>query len=297
MASESGASLKERFDFDGTLKELFQNDRPTLLKDLSGGVRVRQFLNVELPKVQQRRVDLAILMEDDTILHIEIQSTNDRKIAFRMGHYYLLLKEQHRLPVKQVLLYVGGAPMAMPDRVAADGNLLIYRLLDVRQFDAGVLAATGRRADLALAVLAGGGDVRLPEIIKRAARLKGRTRSRIFAQILILAGLRGLEDKLEWELRHQGVVIDITKNKILMRWQREFLAEGEAKGEAKGRAEGKAEGMTIILHDQLETKFGALPKWADTRLTKANPAQLERWAKKILTASSLEGVLGRARTA
>ena len=291
--------MKERFDFDGTLKDLFQNDRPTLLNDLSGGVKVRQFLNVELPKVQERRVDLAILLEDDTILHIEVQSTNDRKIAFRMGHYYLLLKEQYGLPVKQVLLYVGGAQLGMPDRVEADGNLLLFRLLDIRKFDVGVLSATGRRADLALAILAGGADQRLPEIIKRAARLKGPARSRILAQILILAGLRDLEDKLEWELRNQGVVIDITKNKVLMRWQREFIAEGAAKGRAEGlvegKAEGKAEGMTIILHDQLETKFGPLPRWADARLAKADPAQLERWAKKILTASSLEGVLGRAR--
>ena len=291
--------MKERFDFDGTLKDLFQNDRPTLLNDLSGGVKVRQFLNVELPKVQERRVDLAILLEDDTILHIEVQSTNDRKIAFRMGHYYLLLKEQYGLPVKQVLLYVGGAQLGMPDRVEADGNLLLFRLLDIRKFDVGVLSATSRRADLALAILAGGADQRLPEIIKRAARLKGPARSRILAQILILAGLRDLEDKLEWELRNQGVVIDITKNKVLMRWQREFIAEGAAKGRAEGlvegKAEGKAEGMTIILHDQLETKFGPLPRWADARLAKADPAQLERWAKKILTASSLEGVLGRAR--
>ena len=292
--------MKDGFDFDGTLKDLFQNDRPTLLKDLSGGVKVRQFLNVELPKVQQRRVDLAILLEDDTILHIEIQSTNDRKIAFRMGHYYLLLKEQYRFPVKQVLLYVGGAQLGMPDRVEADGNLLVFRLLDIRRFDAGALSATGKRADLALAILAGDADQWLPEIIKQAARLKGPARSRILAQILILAGLRDLEDKLEWELRNQGVVIDITKNKVLMRWQREFIAEGAAKGRAEGiaegKAEGKAEGMTIILHDQLETKFGALPRWADARLTKANPVQLERWAKKILTASSLEGVLGRARS-
>lgn len=91
------------------------------------------------------------------------------------------------------------------------------------------------------------------------------------------------------------MVIDITKNKVLMRWQREFIAEGQARGRVEGLAEGKAEGMTIILQDRLETKFGALPKWAGARLTKANPAQLERWAKKILTASSLEGVLGRAR--
>ena len=50
--------------------------------------------------------------------------------------------------------------------------------------------------------------------------------------------------------------------------------------------------MTSLLYELLQTKFGPLPKWVEDRLSKANPSQLERWAKKILTAS-LEGVLGR----
>ena len=144
---------------------------------------------------------------------------------------------------------------------------------------------TGNLADLALAVLAGGGNAKLPGILKKAARLKGPARDRVLAQILLLAGLRKAEGKVEWELRHMGVVIDVTKNSVLMKWRREAIAEG--------RAEGVAEGMASLLHEQLQTKFGPLPKWVEDRLRKASPGQLERWAKKILTAPSLEGVLGR----
>ena len=66
-----------------------------------------------------------------------------------------------------------------------------------------------------------------------------------------------------------------------------------AEGKAEGKAEGMAEGMASLLHEQLETKFGPLPKWVEDRVSKATPSHLERWAKKILTAASLEGVLGR----
>jgi hypothetical protein len=66
-----------------------------------------------------------------------------------------------------------------------------------------------------------------------------------------------------------------------MRWHREAVAEG--------RVEGRAE----LLHEQLETKFGRLPKWAEERVTKATLAQLERWGRKVITAGSLEGVLGK----
>ena len=61
-------------------------------------------------------------------------------------------------------------------------------------------------------------------------------------------------------------------------------------GKAEGKAEAKAEAK---LHELMETKFGPLPKWASERLARANLVQLERWAKKILIAGSLEAVLGK----
>lgn len=44
---------------------------------------------------------------------------------------------------------------------------------------------------------------------------------------------------------------------------------------------------------QLETKFGKLPSRVDERLEAAKPLQITRWSKKILSADTLEGVLGR----
>ena len=48
-----------------------------------------------------------------------------------------------------------------------------------------------------------------------------------------------------------------------------------------------------LLRGMLETKFRKLPKWVDERLEEATSAQIERWSKKILTADTLEGVLGK----
>jgi hypothetical protein len=59
------------------------------------------------PKVQDRKLDLVLLLEDDSILHIEIQSTHDGEIAYRMLDYYSLLKRRYKRPTRQVLLYVG----------------------------------------------------------------------------------------------------------------------------------------------------------------------------------------------
>jgi hypothetical protein len=53
------------------------------------------------------------------------------------------------------------------------------------------------------------------------------------------------------------------------------------------------DGQVSIIRIQLESKFGKLPKWVDERLSRAKLSDVERWAKKLLTAETLEGVLGK----
>jgi hypothetical protein len=48
-----------------------------------------------------------------------------------------------------------------------------------------------------------------------------------------------------------------------------------------------------VLRDLLTVKFRTPPKWADEKLESATPAQVQRWLRKILTAETLEGVLGK----
>jgi predicted transposase YdaD len=62
---------------------------------------------------------------------------------------------------------------------------------------------------------------------------------------------------------------------------------GREEGREKGRTEGQA---TIVLH-LLERRFGPLPTDAIERVQHAQPNELERFADRVLTASSLEEVL------
>jgi hypothetical protein len=58
------------------------------------------------------------------------------------------------------------------------------------------------------------------------------------------------------------------------------------------RNEGRKEGEATLLVRLLTHRFGPLPKWAETRVNKANPAQLEKWATAVFDASKLTEVLG-----
>jgi len=54
----------------------------------------------------------------------------------------------------------------------------------------------------------------------------------------------------------------------------------------------RKEGELKILIRQLSRRFGQLPKWAESRISKAEPAQLENWADAVLDASNLTEILG-----
>ncbi len=302
-----------RFDFDSTLKELWERDRPSLLEILTGGVAIRETLNVELPRVQARRADIVYLLADGSIFHVEFQSTNDRDIAYRQGIYCLLLAQRHRCPVRQVVVYVGRAKMTMPDSVSIGDTRVQFQLVDIRSIRAESLIETGRPADLALSILAGGGDQLLGRIIGAAAQLEGTARERVLAQLLVLAGLRGLPGQVEWEMKRMGVVIDATKNPVLMRYLREAadqareqgleqglekglekgLEQGLERGLERGLEQGALAGKAAVIEGLLSQRFGALPKWARDRLHRGTSAQMDRWSRKLLTASSLEQVVGR----
>ena len=59
--------------YDAVVKDLFQKDHPSLLDQLTGGIKIKAFLNVDLAKILERHADLVLLLEDGTILHIEFQ--------------------------------------------------------------------------------------------------------------------------------------------------------------------------------------------------------------------------------
>ena len=265
--------MKDGSKYDLVVKDLFQRDDPSLLDQLTAGVAVREVLSVELARVEERRADLVLLLADGTILHIEFQSGNDKDMPYRVGIYCLLLGQKYRRRVRQVVLYVGQAKMRMENHVDLGETKAAYTLMDIRDMDARKLMASGRAGDLALAMLAGGGPEQVFEIAKRASELKGAERQRALSQLVLLSGLRRLTGRLRMELKTMGITTDFYKNTFVQDAMRDARAN--------------------MLRGQLDTKFGKLPKWVDERLEEATSVQIERWLKKILTADTLEGVLGK----
>jgi hypothetical protein len=68
--------------------------------------------------------------------------------------------------------------------------------------------------------------------------------------------------------------------------------KGREEGEAVGREEGRIEGQAELLFRLLEHRFGPLPLHVGGRVLDAPPRKLDKWALRVLTAASLDEVLG-----
>ena len=60
---------------------------------------------------------------------------------------------------------------------------------------------------------------------------------------------------------------------------------------AEGLLEGKAEGKAELLLKLLAIRFGPLPEPTRARITAATTEQIDTWAERMLTASTLDEVL------
>jgi hypothetical protein len=76
-----GLPKNKRFSYDGVLKDLFETDHPSPLEQLTGGLRVREFLNVEFKHIVERRVDLLALLEDDSVFHFKGETASTSPIG------------------------------------------------------------------------------------------------------------------------------------------------------------------------------------------------------------------------
>jgi predicted transposase YdaD len=275
-------------EYDTALKALLVGSANSVLEQIAG-VRVARWLDVELPQVQQTRVDLLGESADDKreLLHVELQSSNDPQIRLRMAEYSLRVYRRFQRFPRQIVLYVGDAEMRMPAELAGPQHICRYLLLDVRTLDAETLLNSPLLADNVIAILTRLGDQKagIRQILSRIATLESGARDLAFAQLLVLSGLRRLEQSIRTEVQFMPIMHDILDHEV--------IGPAIKQGMQQGRQEGRQEGEVSVLRRQIEKRFGSLPTWADEHLAQLSLAELDDLCLRVLDATSLDDVLPR----
>lgn len=222
-------------------------------------------------------------MPDGNLVHIELQSRNEKDFPRRMAEYLFGIGRKYgRLP-RQVVLCVGEAPLRMKDRGEGPDVSVRFHLVDIRDLDGEELLARAHVGDNVLAVL-----TRLSEqpkvvrwILERIAAGSPEERDHVLAELLILARLRQLSNEVKREARKMPILEDIMDHDVI--------------GPAirKGLRQGRVEGQVEMLLSQIEKRFGRVPPAVSQRIAALKPAQLKRVGLRLLDAQSIKDLFAR----
>ena len=260
-------------EYDVALKLLLRGSAKLTMRELTG-TAVEHWIDVELPKVvHNTRVDLLGETADKGLVHLELQSGHDPDMPLRMAEYCLSVFRLFKRFPRQVLLYVGEAPLRMASELRGDDVSFRYRAIDIRELDGERLLESEGVGDNVIAILARLRDHKdaVRRIVERIAGLVPVERETALGQLIILAGLRQLEETVEQEARKMPILNDLLDNKVL---GREFKR-----------------GELTVLRRQIEKRFGAIPSWAEERLVDRSAADLEELSVRVLDAQSIEDLL------
>ncbi|MEJ7731290.1 MAG: Rpn family recombination-promoting nuclease/putative transposase [Polyangiaceae bacterium] len=119
----------------------------------------------------------------------------------------------------------------------------------------------------------------------------------LFAGVLAAPdGVRALARVLIYILQATSVppeeVPALIEERFGDRGREAFMLTGAQQLVEQGRAEGRVEGQAELLLVQLRVRFGEVAPEVVTRVRSAKPAELERWAARILSATRVSELFG-----
>jgi len=275
--------------FDVTFKLLFRRARGRLTQQLFGDVV--EWLDPAQPDVRSLQADLVARCSDGSLRHVELQTTNDPSMPFRMLEYYVGLQRALRERVKQTLFYAGREPLRIPPRYESDSTLHRYSIVNLREMDGEDLLQSEDWADNEWALLTKADPERVMRIVlDKLARLDPSEQGLASATFVLIGGIIGMAAEIT--RRIQNEMIDVMENEVLgpaiRQGLEQGLEQGRLEGRSEGRVEGRVEGMALVLETLLEKRFGKLPATVRERLFSAPPAALASWSLHVLDAATLE---------
>jgi hypothetical protein len=138
--------------YDVTLKMLLQ-DSDGQAVHLATGLSVAAWLNIELPKIANPRVDLLGQTDDGSLLHLELQVGNDAEMPMRMAEYALAIYRSLGKFARQIVLYAGEPELRMETTLQGPGFSFRYEVIDLRDVDGDTLLASDNLGDNVLAIV------------------------------------------------------------------------------------------------------------------------------------------------
>jgi predicted transposase YdaD len=136
------------------------------------------------------------------------------------------------------------------------------------------LLASAEPSDDILAIVARLKDsyAAVRSILERLSILPRQRAEEYYQALVILAGLRDLEETVQQKARTM-FTIDLSENKV--------LGPMYLRGREEGREEGQHEGRVASLRELIEQRFGTVPAWVEQTLSQSPIEELKAVGRRV----------------
>lgn len=253
---------KETQRLDITLGDVIKAIPPKFVQILTNKKAIT-LLDTVFKQTKERKVDLLLELEDNSIFHREIQSTNDKNMALRMLEYYTLIKSKYpdRVIIQQVL-YVGDEPLNMKDNLEFENLTFKYKLVNIQDISCKELMESPDLNDKILASLCNMED---PEkylliIFDILSKIPEKDRKDYITKLLITLDFRPKLKRLVLKFKEENKMpLTITREMIE---KDPFFEEGKKEGLKEGLKEGKKEDI-VKLYTKLSLSIEKIAQVLD----------------------------------
>jgi len=195
---------------DTITKELIKK---IIIKDISKyilGIELDdiEFLNEEYQRVESRRADIVVKVKRDYILHLELQSSYDSKMAYRMCRYWLDIRDITKLPIKQYVINFSNKNM----KNYIDEFGYNFNMINMKEIDCDTLLNTNSPDAIVLSILCDFKDYNPIDITSKIlVKLKNMLKEEEFRKyFLILEEISGLREMKEVVKEAEMRLMDIS---------------------------------------------------------------------------------------
>ena len=213
------------------------------------------FLDKELKRIEKREADIVANINDEFILHLEIQNSNDKNMPIRMARYYLDILSVTSLPIKQYVIYIGKQKPNFKTELNRDLILYKYNFIDVKTIDCDLLLKQNSPDALVLAILCDFKDKNPKDVIQYIINnLKKHTEGNDYKKYVLMLETLSSNRDLETTVK-EVEMLRTTTYQDLPSWQIGMemgIAEGIEKGIEQGMEQGLQKGLQKGLQEGIQ---------------------------------------------
>ena len=219
------------------------------------------FLDKELSRIEKREADIVANINNEYILHLEIQNANDKTMHRRMLRYYTDILEITDLPIKQYLIYIGKNKPNFKLEINRDLINYKYNFIDIKNIDCEVLLNQNSPDALVLAILCDFKDKNPKKIvefiIQKLAEYSKDDSNKFRKYTMMLEILSTNRDLLE-EVKEAEMLRNVTYQDLpsyYIGWD-----EGKLEGKLEGQKEERQKAIKVLYSfgidiDTIASKF------------------------------------------